>query len=183
MSKLWSIPVITAYLYTATVLAQFGYISHFGVPSDFVEASLRGNIIYFFSLFQIGFGVIGALSWWVLVAIAIVVIIILFMRWSSYWSRYFFSICGSVVLCLLLWGSYSFGSFTASHTGNFYTLSEDCSFESTSTRFIIPAFFNTKAILVPYDVNTRKLQEGFMVREASEIPCPLQQRDVGVMSH
>lgn len=183
MSKLWSVPVITAYLYAATVLAQFGYVSHFGIPSDFVEASLRGNIIYFFNLFQIGFGVVGAMSWWALVAVAIVVTIILLMCWGDYRYKYFFSICGTAILGLFLWGSYSFGGFMASHTGSFFTLSENCSFESTSTRYIIPAFFDTKAILIPYDVNNRKLEEGFMVREASEIPCPIQRREVGIMSH
>ncbi len=181
MSKLWSIPVITAYLYAATVLAQFGYVSHFGIPSDFVEASLRGNIIYFFNLFQIGFGVIGAMNWWALIAIALVVTIILLMCWGNYRYKYFFSICGTAILGLFLWGSYSFGGFMASQTGRFFALSENCSFESTSTRYIIPTFFGTKAILLPYDMDNQKIQEGFLVREVSEMPCLIQQLGVGAV--
>jgi hypothetical protein len=79
MNKFWSLPVLTIYFYTATVLTQLGFVSYFGVPSNFVEASIKQNILYFFNLFQLTFVIVGLMKWWMFIAVALAVIVILFL--------------------------------------------------------------------------------------------------------
>jgi len=182
MSRLWSLPVLTVYFYTATVLTQLGFVSFFGIPSNFVEASIKQNILNFYILFQLTFAIFDMMRWWMIIAVMLVVAIVLFL--SRYNSRYKFvlSIFGSGILILLLWGSYVFGGLIASNSNNFFVPSDDCILAGTSTKYIIPAFYDTKAILVPYDQNSHKILSGFMLKETSDLSCLLQRKSTGVLT-
>ena len=50
--EIW-LPVLTIFVYSASVLTQYGYISYFGLPSYLIEASVKSNIIYSFTILRI----------------------------------------------------------------------------------------------------------------------------------
>src|SRR3989344_3587248 len=115
MSKLWSLPVISVYLYAATILTQYGFNSYFNIPSSFIEASIKENIVYFFQLFQVASAVAGVMRWWMWAIVIIAALIITFFYNFHSFFRGIISLAGTIILGLLLWGSYNFGSMLAAN--------------------------------------------------------------------
>lgn len=171
------------YFYAATVLTQFGYISYFGIPSNFIESSLKDNIVYFYNLFQVISTVFGLMKWWTLLGLISIGVMIFFLYWGHYRFKQILSFVGTFILILLLRGTYDFGNLLAANSTTFLTLPDDCQFESagTSTRYIIPTLFETNAVLVPYGVDDHKIHPGFLLRAASDIPCAIERKEVGSM--
>lgn len=180
MEKLWSIPAITVYLYTVTTLTQFGYNSYFNIPPNFIEFSIKWNIIYFFQLFQLASGVIGLMGWWLwFVTLTAFLVIVSFFSLH----RILKIILAILSLALLLFvigpGSYKFGDLIAKSSIAFYVPADQCLSLNGYNTFIIPTFYETKAILIPIDLSTRKIQGSFIVKETSELQCLLEYKEIG----
>ena len=59
--KFWTLSALTVYIYTITILEQFGYNQYFGIPYNFVESSITVNVVYAFSLSHLVLNMAGAL--------------------------------------------------------------------------------------------------------------------------
>lgn len=177
MKNLWSLPVLSVYFYAVTILTQHGYNSYFGIPSNFIEASLKENIINFFQLFQIAFGIAGLISWWMWVVVALSIAIVLYLsnfKYKAVISSVLFAILGA-----LSWSSYAFGGWVGANITSFYSAPSKCISMGEDKVYIIPSFYDGKAIIVPIDQTNKIIEEGFLIRNISELPCGLKQKEVG----
>jgi len=181
MSKFWSIPVISAYLYGVTILTQYGYNSYFNIPSNLIESSVTQNFVYFFQLFQLGTAIAGAMKWWMWVVLILGALTVLFFYGSHFIWRKIISVIGLGLICFVLYGSYNFGSLLARSTSDFYVPMSDCASLDQNTRYIIPIFYQGKAILVPIDAD-RKMIGGILVKDLAELGCTTERKYVGMVT-
>lgn len=180
MSKLWSIPVISAYLYGVTILTQYGYNSYFSIPSNLIEASITQNFVYFFQLFQVASAIAGAMKWWMWLVIILGALVTLFFYGSHFIWRKVISVIGLGLICFMLYGSYNFGLLLARSTSEFYVPVVDCPSLDQGTRYIIPNFYQDKAILVSIDENNI-LAGDILVKNLSELGCSTIKQSVGLV--
>lgn len=178
-NKFWSIPLISVYLYAVTILTQYGFNSYFNIPPNFIEASIQGNTVYFYQLFQLALAVIGLMKFWMWAVLAIGFLMIVLLH--IFELRYEIFLYPILILVIggVLFGSYNFGNFIAASTESFYVLSSDCPSAGRDGNYIIPIFYEGKAILVPIDGTTKKLQNGFIVKEMSELACKIELKEIG----
>ena len=177
---LWSIPAIAVYFYTATVLTEYGFAGYFNVPSNFIEASLKDNIIYFYQLFILTKGVAGMVKWWSWAIIIVIALIIIVLCYLSSFARGWFTVMGTVVLFLVLMGFYNFGHFLAANTDTFLIPSASCPSIGQSTTYIIPVIDNGQAVLVPIDQNNNIIG-GFLVKNLTDLSCGIEYKNVGLI--
>lgn len=178
LSIFWSIPSLTIYFYAANILAQYGYISYFNIPSSFIESSLKDNIIYFFDLFRIGFAVIGLIGWWLLLFI-IPVILIVALFYNPYSWRRFIYVFSPIALLASLWLFYNFGNKLASYNESYDVITPECINMNKETVYIIPDIYDTKLILVPIDKATNKIKNGYLVKNSTDISCVIERQHIG----
>lgn len=180
---LWSIPGITVYLYATSVLIQYGFNAYFGIPADFINASITTNIINYFGLFQLAKGIAGVMGWWMWFILIISILIIGFLCIVDSRNQKFFTGIGRFIgTCLLLYFlyiSFSFGMLLAKNTADFLVPSPTCLSIANETQYIVPGFYNEKAILVPINPKTHKMTGGFILRDLSQLPCKLKSEPVG----
>lgn len=178
--KFWSIPVFTVYFYAANILMQYGYISYFGIPSSFIESSVKENILYFFNLFQIIIIFIGQLKWWVaLLLILPVLIIIDLCKRNSSW-RNFFNILLVILFISSLWFSYKFGGKIAEVNTNYMTIDSSCIGSNTDYHYIIPDIYQGDMILVPVN-KENTIVGGYIVKDSSSLDCLINNINIGAI--
>lgn len=179
MKKLLSLPIIGIYLYGITTITQYGFNAYFSIPKNFIETSIRANILYFFELFKLAQGVAGLMRWWMW---AVLLLLALFFILLYFYHHIFAKlIIGLTVILLIviLVKSYNFGAFIAANTPDFLTLEQGCQNSDQDKIFIAPVLYDTQAVLVPIDKNTKKLSGGFQVKEVSELGCKLETQHIG----
>lgn len=167
------------YFYAAPILFQYGYNSYFEIPINFIEPSIRDNIIFFFDLSRIATMVADNLSFWIWVALVIVTLVV--------WFLLAFQIVRGVLLVMILFGLtgaslfgfYNFGSKIASATTEFRVLPEGCIASGENITHIIPSFYGTTALIVPIYTDSYKLTGSFMARESSSLDCDIQKMTIG----
>lgn len=167
------------YFYAVPILFQYGYNSYFDIPINFIEPSIRDNVIFFFDLSRVVGMVADNLSFWIWVVFVILTLII--------WFLLAFQIIRGVLLVTILFaltgaslfGFYNFGSKIASVTTEFRVLPEGCLTFQENTTYIIPAFYGTTALIVPIHTDTNKLTGSFIPRESSTLECDLQKKIIG----
>ena len=177
MSKLWSIPVISVYLYGITILTQYGYNSYFNIPSSLVESSITQNFVYFFQLFELGSAVAGVMKWWFWVVFAVGILTILFFYFSHRWWQKIITFGFVIVLIYFLHGSYGFGQLLAKSTEDFYIPSQPCD-GLKEGRYVILNFYQGQAILVPVDAEN-KMTGDYLVKNLAELNCTMKMDHVG----
>ncbi len=173
---LWSLPLITVYLYVATVLTTMGYFEYYGVPSYFVGASIEANITYFFSLFNITIALISAVGWWVCAGLIVGAFVALYFipRKLHGWI---YAVGVGLFLWMLL-HSNVFGGWIAKYNSAFLVPSANCSAFATSTLYLGIGTSEGKEIFIPVDLTTHKQLGGFMLKDLSETPCVFEDRSL-----
>lgn len=174
----WSIPGLTIYVYATNILIQWGLYSYFGIPSEYVSASIISNIIGYYGLFQLAKGVAGLMGWWLLILVASALIVIVFYFFSSTFQKLTTTVVTLFLIWLVLYGCYNFGMWIGKNQTYYYIPTPGCITIGTATGFIIPGFIDDKAILVPIN-SQHKMIGGYTTRDLSQIPCPLEKREVG----
>lgn len=117
------------------------------------------------------------MKWWMWgVVVLAVVIITFFYNFSGH--KKFISLCGTLFLGYLLYGSYNFGMLLAKNTSEFYVPTQNCLTLENSTNYIIPNFYQGKAILIPID-GSRKMIGSFIVKDFSELECETERKYIG----
>lgn len=169
--------MLSVYFYAVTILTQYGYNSYFGIPSNFIEASIKENIISFFQLFRIGFIIVGLISWWMWIVVGLSGAIILYI--SSYKYKTVVSSILFALLGALLWSSYAFGGWVGANTTSFYIVPSKCIPIEEDKTYIISSFYDGKAIIVPIDQANKRIGGGFLIRNVSDLPCELEQKEIG----
>jgi len=180
--KFWSIPIFTVYFYAANILMQYGYISYFGIPSSFIEASIKDNILYFFSLSQVIFIFIGQLKWWIALLMILPIIIIFDICNNNIFWKKFFNVLLIILFVSSLWFSYKLGKKIAEINTNYLTLDSSCVGLNDDHTYIIPNIYLSKMILTPIDLNN-KMIGGFVVKESSYLNCLINYKQLGPIKH
>jgi hypothetical protein len=178
VSKFWSIPVLTAYVYTAAVLAQYGYLSYFEIPSTYVESSIQGNILYFFSLFQAAIGAIALMKWWWALLAGLILIIIFDLYNSNRFWRKVLRISFIIIFFSSIWLSYKLGHKSAELNTTFLVLENNCTTLDAKYTYIIPTTYRDKMIIMPID-SENKIFDSFMVKDGSDLDCFITKKEIG----
>ena len=182
MKKLWSLPAVTICLYTVTILTQYGYNSYFNIPSNFIESSIKWNIIYFFQLFQFGTEIAGLMGFWMWIVLVLLSLLFVFLFFLNKIWRVVLVILTTILLFYIIGpGSYKFGFLLAKSTSTYYVPVNQCFTQGNNNAFIIPSFYESKAILIPIDLETKKMSGGFIVREIQELQCPIDLKEIGLI--
>lgn len=167
------------YFYAGPILFQYGHTSYFGIPTNLIEPSIRDNIVFFFDLTRIMGMVAGHLSFWVWVILVIFTLVI----WSLLAFQVVHRTLLSVILVALtvssLFGFYSFGNKIAGLRTDFKVLPEGCLSAEKGITHIIPAFYQTTALIVAIHSDTKKLTGSFLPKESSELGCDIQKKTIG----
>lgn len=177
MNKLlWSIPGATIYLYALTILTQYGFLSYFNIPTNFITFSPVDSTLLAYNLFKLGLAIITLIHWWWWALFAIIIVIVIFFDKEDIiaWTITTLSV-------LFLYNAVNFGNFIAKNQTRFLTLPSNCPsvVENATTTYVIPATYDTKIALVPVDTITRKMTGGFFVKDMSKLPCQLEYKEIG----
>jgi len=175
---LWSIPAIAVYFYSATVLTEYGYLSHFNIPASFISPSLSDNIVYFFQLFNVFKYEIGLMSWWVWFVIGLIILFVVALWFSHSFWRVIIGIGGTLVFLLVLSGFFSFGNKLAANNISYLVPSSECAPIGQYSRYVIVDFYNDEAVVVPIDQNNKMLG-GFLLKKADSFSCRLETKEIG----
>lgn len=175
MNKLY-LTLIPVYATIASVLTQLGFSSYFNIPNNFIENSVPQNIIYFFQLGLIVFATVKLWMWFIL---GIIVVVLLFLSWSDYRYKTGISVIIWILLGIALINFQNFGIFLAKNQTTFYVLSSDCSFVEENKTYIMLGSYQDKAIIVPIDKNTNKMDGTFSLIDISTPPCKMSQENIG----
>lgn len=170
----WSISGLAVYLYVITILTQYGFSSYFGIPSNFIEASITANTIYFYTLLQAIVALAFAIKWWWLLIIPVVIIL------SIVFQKHHIKSGVTLLLLVSVYGFVSFGHLWAANQTAFLTLPNGCADGNASQKYIIPEVYNGQAILVPIDADN-KLVGGFLVKDVASLNCYLKHTEIGLI--
>ncbi len=178
-NNVWGVTLSAVYIYLATVAISLGYVTYFNVPTDFIEVSLRQNILFALSAWQLIFLILKSLGyfWSSLIILALLCLLVFLIR--KYRDSTFFSSFCVIVLILVLFGLYWFGQALAAGKNAHYTLAENCSMDSDVVGYVIVTFYEKSAILVPYEKNTNLLKGGFRVINLEQPNCTIDYKNIG----
>ena len=174
-SIFWSL-----YFYVATILTQYGFNSYFGIPSNFIEPSIRDNIILFYSLSKGLFYAIihmSILSWFVLLLpIFIFVILMFIIRIPNF-------IVKLVIWFLIIFSPFYFyrlGEEIAKTKTEFPVFVNECFIKKDNTVYIAPVFYQTSAIVIPVsNDDNHNIIGSFFLKEPTGPECEIQNKEIG----
>lgn len=169
------------YFWGATILFQYGYNSYFFIPSNFIEVSIRENIIYFFNLSQIAGGILSSFNFWKYFSLIILLLSLWIFYIISNFTKKIFLILVFILSVFLLYGSYNFGIFWAETRIEYYVIPNECLSLDNDMKYIIPTFFETKAIVIPIDENNRNINNSILIKEIADINCEIKKENTGVV--
>ncbi len=167
------------YFYAAPILFQYGHNSYFGIPASFIEPSIRDNIIFFFDLTRIAGQVAQGLSFWIWVILVFLTLIVWFLISFQIIRGVLLTICLFILTGLSLFGFYNFGNKIAEVKTEFQFIPQECLGGQESITYLIPAFYQTTALIVPIDTDSKKMTGSFFPRESSNLGCEIQKGAIG----
>jgi len=167
------------YFYAITILTQYGYNSYFNIPINFIEPSIRDNIIFSFSLSKIAIGVFHNLSLLILIGLIITSLILWFLIFVGFIHKKIVTLGTIAILIFLCFGFYNLGDFIAKTNTEFNVFPKECSLSKDNITYVIPTFLQTTAVIVPMYTDTNKLTGNFLTRDTSELGCEIQKKDIG----
>ncbi|MCF7864948.1 MAG: hypothetical protein K9M11_00380 [Candidatus Pacebacteria bacterium] len=167
------------YFYAAPILFQYGHNSYFGIPPSFIEPSIRDNIIFFFDLTRIVGQVAQGLSFWIGVGLVFLTLIVWFLISFQVVRGLLLTICLVFLTGFSLLGFYNFGNKIAEMKTEFQIIPEGCLSNQENVTYLVPAFYQTTALIVPFDTDSKKLKGSFFPRESSELGCEIQKTTIG----
>lgn len=178
MKRFLSIPVIGIYCYIVTVLFQYGYNSYFGIPTAFIESSIKDNVLYLFFMYNIITSVVGSFDWllWVLFVFTLLLIVGPIFFWKHY-PKVLLLVSAIIIVFVTLYIS-KFGAYVARLSETFAVPSPECNLKPHDS-YIVPVFYQGKAIIVPYDQATNKMKGAFIISSLSDTNCRLEYKNIG----
>jgi hypothetical protein len=171
------------YFYATTILTQYSYNSYFGIPTSYIEFSIKDVVIFFFDLLNIAKTVIvnvaGNLSFWALAGLIIVSIFIGFLLIFDLIPKSVNPIFIIIFTAVSFFGFYNFGNNIAKLTTEFRVIPAECISSEKNITYIIPSFTGTTAIITPIYTDSKKLTGSFLTKESSSLNCEITKETVG----
>jgi len=167
------------YAYTATILVQYGFNSYFGLPSNLIEPSIRDNIILFFSLLKGFIGMLAALpilGWLTLLSPLFILIALMFF---FHIHDFVVKIAIALILVYSLFVFYNLGESLAKTTKEFNVISGECITQKENIVYIVPAFYQTSALVVPVKSDSRIIAGSFFIKEPLGVECEVKKETIG----
>jgi hypothetical protein len=171
----FSIPVLTIFIYSFTVLVQVGENSYFNIPSSFVDTSVASVVVYGDFLIRSILAVThGGWIVWTMVFILVVISILLFGLRSWYKAIAF------AMMITFLYFSPKIGSLIAETENHFYVPGNDCQNIPQGTNIAVD-FYNDKVVFISIDQGTSsaKISNEFFVRDVSSLNCKMKWKRTG----
>lgn len=167
------------YFYAAPILFQYGHNSYFGIPPSFIEPSIRDNIIFFFDLTRIAGQVAQGLSFWIWVGLVFLTLVVWFLISFQVIRGLFLTVSLLVLIGLSLFGFYNFGNKIAEVKTEFQFIPQGCLGDQENITHLVPAFYQTTALIVPINKDSKKMTGSFFPRESSDLDCEIQKGVIG----
>ncbi len=167
------------YFYAITILTQYGYNSYFNIPTNFIESSIRDNIIFSFSLSQIIIAVADNLSILVWISLIISSLFLWFIIIFDIFHKNIITLGIIAIMITSCFGFYNLGNFMATTNTEFNVLSQECSLSKENITYIIPTFYQTTAVITPIYTDSNKLTGDFLTKNTSDLNCEIQKKYIG----
>ncbi len=161
------------YFYAITILTQYGYNSYFGIPYDFIDFSIKNNIIFFFDLLRIAQGVAANLNIWAWLGLGLLVLVIWILKITQILNGLITTTLIIIITVFSLFGFYNFGGKIAQIQKEFRTIPSECISEEKNILYIIPTFYQTTAIITPINSDTNRLTGGLLIKKSDELNCEI----------
>lgn len=180
MQKFWSISAIAVYFYVATVLTDYGFLSYFNIPTNFIQASISQNIVFSYQYLTAYLILLREMHWYAWLGLIIFVGIVLVLYYSifqykNHWKKAL--VAAFTVLWLLFLGTFfHLGAVIAANQTSFI-MPTNCSI-GQDYAYIVPSIDGNTTVLVPIDKN-RKMTGGFLVRNTADLACTFAWKDIG----
>jgi len=168
-----------AYFYAAPILFQYGHNSYFGIPPSFIEPSIRDNIIFFFDFSRITGQIAQGLSFWIWVSLVFLTLIIWFLISFQIVRGFFLTMCLLILTGFSLFGFYNLGNKIAEVKTEFQFIPEGCLDQKENITYVVPAFYQTTALIIPIYTDSNMMTGSFFPRESSELNCDIQKGSIG----
>ncbi|MFA5652026.1 MAG: hypothetical protein WC933_01560 [Candidatus Paceibacterota bacterium] len=168
---IWSIPGLSIYIYTITILTQAGYYSYFNIPTSFVNASIKENVVFLYTLAKAIITLAGTIGvWWFAIVPSIILIIALLEKGIVFMA--------TVLLLLSVFWFYGFGAKIAQNDIYFYTIDKSCVTATSSDKYIIPLMKDNISVIVPISKDNKMTGE-FFVKDTSNLSCKIEYKNIG----
>lgn len=172
--------LVPIYIYVATILTNYGYISYFRIPASSINASIVENTLFFFGILQ------GLLELHKSTDGRLTIAFFFFIGLLFYGINKRFKTSSNVrdiqigvVAIILLFLFQNFGLFIAQQRYAFETLSPGCPLVEEGKFYIIHSIHDGNAIVTPVDARTQKMDGGYKNLNVIDIPCSIVSRGVG----
>lgn len=179
---LWSIPAIGTYFYAATVLTNYGFVSYFNIPSNFVSASLSDNIIFFYQYFVASAYLAGHAKWYAWLTIVLIVGIIVALCYvSDIWKGVFTAI-GTIFMLFWLGSFYRLGQTIAINSTIFLIPTAGCPPIGPAAQYIVPITGDGQGVFVPINASNT-MTGGFILKNLADLDCTLENKNIGKVAN
>lgn len=175
------------YFYAITILFQYGYNSYFHIPSNFIEPSIRDNVLFFFALMHGFFQGFDRLSLGTLIGLGILVFLNFFLFFLL--KRKFALIYKIIIIIFIssftvvsLFLANNFGDSVAKSQKDFLVIPDGCLPIEGNVTYIIPSYYQDLALIISKDREGGKLTNSFIAKNISDLNCTLVRTAVGPLT-
>ena len=167
----WSIPGLSIYVYTITILTQVGYYSYFNLPVSFVDASIKENIVFLYTLASAFILIAKFIGYWWFAIVPIMILIV------ALYEKGIVLVATILLLTSVFW-FYGFGTKIAQNNTYFYTIDKSCITSTSTDKYIIPLMKDNIFVVVPINKDNKMTGE-FFVKDTSNLFCNIEYKNIG----
>ena len=154
-------------------------MSYFGIPDDFLESSIKDNVLFLFSIFHGFLVAFTVIPWWMWVVLVLATLFCVFAYFGDGRFRLVAIALTTIFVPWAIYNCFHLGSAMAAVQENFNVLADGCETPDPQAVYIVPTFYQGNAVVVPVDSKTNKVIGGFFVKDISDGKCLIKNMKVG----
>lgn len=187
--EIW-IALGTIFVYSVTILMQYGFLSYYGVPYFAIEPSIRDNIIFVYTIIKVITNLTPLIIVKIILPVLLVTSVLIFTiyKFFSYtkirnfnivkqitFDKYLNKLKWPFIMLLVLYSLHLFfilGFKTAEIHKDVYKLSEGCGLVQEENYFI-SEFYQSKPIILYYN-DQKEILDKFSIIDITNTGCSLE---------
>lgn len=165
--------LIPIYAFLTSILLQYGYVSYYGIPTDYISVISRDSLLLVYSILTAVWSNLLGAHLYVWVTIVLALLLLYFLYKVVYLKKIVYLII-SVPFILFLLKAQGFGSTMAELNTTFKIASTKCA-PGNLVNYISPLTNNGEIIFVLVEEN--KIVKGSVItKRISDLPCGIEEK-------
>jgi hypothetical protein len=171
----FTIPALTIFIYSFTVLVQVGENSYFNIPGSFVDTSVGSIVIYGDFLIK-SIATIAFAGW----LVAGMIIALLITSFFLFGPRGWYKAIAVSLMVVFLYLAPKLGTLIAENETRFYVPGDDCQNMPKGTSIAVD-FYNEKIVFLSIDQGTSSATttNEFFVKDVTSLNCKMKWKRTG----